>query len=115
MMKEIKITTLNAIILWETEKNQFRGKLVRKEAQDIYDRMEKAIDETSAYNVEALGSRGYAVYTKGMLPAAKLANLCAALAARILSEIGVMNAFLVGNVAEELFREMNVNENIQSN
>lgn len=115
MMKEIKITTLNATILWETEKNQFDGKFVSKEAQDIYEKMEKAVDETTVFICEALGNRGYVVYTNGRIPSAKLANLCAALAVRILSEIGALNVFLVGNVAEELFREMNVNENIQSN
>ncbi len=115
MTKEIKITTLNATILWETEKNGFDGQFITKESRDMYAKMEGTIDGTTNYSAEKVGTRTYVVYTNGKLPSPKLANLCAAMAMRILNDIGMLNLFLVGNVTEEIFREMHVNENIQNN
>lgn len=114
MKKEIVITVLNARVLVETELGAFKEDL-KACLRDKYAEFEKEVSELTTYAYGQLEGRGYIVFISKTLNASQTANLCASLSARILKDIGLQIEFLIGNVAEELFKEMYSNETINMN
>lgn len=114
MRKEIRITVLNVSVLMETELGEFKEDL--KPCMRIkYAEFEKSIGELTSFAYGQLEERSYIVYIRQTLTASHTANLCASLSARILKDMGLQTAFLVGNVAEELFKELYSNESLNMN